>query len=190
MLTYMLISLLLGAATEAAARLFKLWRYAQPQTALLNVVAVYGGIMGGIAGLAPRLGVWKACALAAGVGLAYEIANLRILHWWHFPGERLLFIRGHHAIVLVLAALWGVLPLVTLTARAAIKRPFPAATVAERVEQLNVQEQRLLETLDGIREKERSLEARLEGVRRKKQMLLERRAIRDPRAHPPSADNR
>ena len=179
MLWYMLICLLLGVVTEAVARLFKLWRYVQPQTALLNIIAVFGFIMGGITGLVPHIGLWKACALAAGVGFAYEVVNLRFLHWWHFAGERLLFIRGHHAIVLVLAVLWGALPVVTATVLAAVRHPFPARTIEDQIEQLNLQERRLLESLDGIRAKERNLEARLDGVRRKK--LLDRHSIRDPR---------
>ncbi len=39
--------------------------YAQPQTTLLNIVAVFGFIMGGIAGLVPHIGLWKACAVAS-----------------------------------------------------------------------------------------------------------------------------
>jgi hypothetical protein len=189
MLPYMLISLMLGAVTEGVARLFKLWVYEQSQTALLNIVAVFGFVMGAIASLVPHIGFARACALAAAVGFAYEVINLRVLHWWRFPDERLLFVRGHHAIVLVLALLWGVVPLVTAKVHAAVWHPGAATSIEARLEQLNQQEKRLLEALDGIREKERALEARLEQVRHKKQVLLDRQAVHVPRPRKTAGEN-
>jgi hypothetical protein len=179
-LRYMLISMAIGVLVESLARLLKLWLYGQPQTAVLNIVGFFGFVMGGIAAMMTEVGRWQTFALAAGVGFAYEVLNLRFLHWWQFPGERLLFVRGHHAIVLVLAVLWGTLPLVTSGLQAAVLRGGAPTTIEGRLERLNVQEQRLLEALDATRQKERALADRLEQTRRKKQILLDRQAVRAP----------
>jgi len=181
MLRCIVISMIIGALTEATARLLKLWLYGQPQTAILNIVGVFGFIMGGIAGLVPQIGAGAAFGLAAVVGMLYEIANLRLLHWWHFPAERLLFIRGHHAIVLVLTMLWGVLPVLTATVNASMRRSDVPTTIEGRLEVLNAQEKHLLEGLDAVRQRERTIQARLDRVRQKKQILLERQGMRPPR---------
>jgi hypothetical protein len=49
----------------------------------------------------------------SGIGVAYEVLNLRRLHWWEFPGERLYLLRGHAAVVLAISVMWGGVPLVT-----------------------------------------------------------------------------
>ena len=109
----MIIGMLLGAVTEAIARTLGLWVYRRPQTPIINVVVMFGLIMGGIASLVGPLGIVGTFVLAFAIGLAYEIANLRLLDWWYFPGDRMAFVRGHAAIALVLAVLWGSVPLLT-----------------------------------------------------------------------------
>ena len=190
MVRCVLIGMGIGVLTEGAARIFKLWLYGQPQTAILNIVAMFGLIMGGIAAALPRIGLWPAFGAAATIGLLYEVANLRFLHWWHFPGERLLFIRGQHAIVLVLALLWGVVPILTATVHATAKRTGFSISLEDRLEQMNTQERQLLDALEAVRQRERNIQARLDGLRQKKQALLDRQAIRKPRAaQPPPTAN-
>jgi hypothetical protein len=179
----MLIGMVIGVAMEVAARTLRLWIYHQPQTPMLNVVAMFGVIMGGIASLVPRIGLAPAFVLAVAVGLGYEIANLQLLNWWYFPDERLWFIRGHTAIVVVIALLWGLTPVVIAGAQAALPGARNmAASRQSRLEALAEREKQLLEKLEGLQQRERDIQTRLEELRVLKQALLARQAV-----HPPGA---
>jgi hypothetical protein len=116
----MLISMVIGVGGEVSARTLRLWIYRTAYTPLVNIVVMFGVIMGGIAALVPSVGVLPIFFIAFAVGLVYEIANLYVLDWWYFPDERLAFVRGHTAIVVVLALLWGTVPVVTAGVRAVL----------------------------------------------------------------------
>jgi hypothetical protein len=182
LLAYMLISLVLGLVTEVCARLFKLWIYRQPQTLVLNVIVVFGLIMGAVATLVARHGMLPAFVIGCAVGLAYEVANLAFLKWWDFPDERLGFIRGHAAIVLVLSLAWGLVPVATAKVHAALPRmprtPRAATARPSPIEKLNEREKTLIEKLEALRQREHDVESRLEDVRRRKQLVLEKQAVR------------
>lgn len=179
MLAYVLIGMTLGVITEMCARLLKLWVYRQPQTLLLNVIVVFGLVMGAIATLVPRHGMLPAFVIGCAVGLAYELANLAFLEWWDFPQQRLGFIRGHAAIVVVLSLGWGMVPLITARVHAAVPRPTPVASARpSAVERLNEREKLLIQKLDALRQRQGDLERRLADVRRRKQLALEKQAAR------------
>jgi hypothetical protein len=176
-----LIGMTIGAVAELGARVLKLWIYRQPQTPILNVVAVFGLIMGGVATLVPTIGVAAAFVIAFAFGLIYEIANLRVLNWWYFPGERLAFLRGHTPIVVVIALLWGFVPVVIAGAQSQLPGARRARAPGQtRLQILSEREQQLIEKLDAVRQRERDLETRLEDVRALKQALLAREAVRRP----------
>jgi hypothetical protein len=187
-LPYVLISMVFGVVTEVSARVLKLWVYRQPQTPVLNVIVVFGLVMGSVATLVPRHGRLVAFAIAFALGLAYEIANLAFLKWWDFPDERIGFIRGHAALVLVISALWGGLPVLTATVHAALPRvPHFAEPRQSAIEKLNEREKMLIDKLDATREREHDLESRLEDVRQRKQLVLEKEAghkVERPRSGP------
>jgi hypothetical protein len=116
--------------------------------------------------------------IAAGIGLAYEIANLRVLKWWYFPNERLAFIRGHAAIVVVLALLWGAVPVMIVGVQKLAPRVSESILGASRLERLNQRERQLTRKLDSLRDRARAVETQLDEVRTLKQTLLGRRAVR------------
>jgi len=191
----LLIGIVLGAAVEFGAWTLRLWVYRQPQTAVLNVVLMFGVLMGGLASMVPVIGVLPVYGLGFAVGLFYEMLNLRVLQWWEFPGERLAFVRGHTAIVLALAVAWGAVPVFIASAQAALPGPRVLLDVAKRVEprpertkvpikvrleRINEKERRLLEKIEAVQERERDLQNRLAEVRAHKQMLLDRRAVSRP----------
>jgi hypothetical protein len=178
-LAYVLIGLVFGVVTEAGARFLKLWVYHQPQTLVLNVIVVFGLIMGAIATLVPRYGMLPAFVIGCAVGFAYEVANLAFLKWWDFPGERLGFIRGHAAIVLVLSLGWGLVPVATAKVYASLPRPPRVAAPRQSpMDKLNEREKALIEKLEALRNRERDVESRLDDVRRRKQLVLEKQTVR------------
>jgi hypothetical protein len=175
----MLAGMAIGVVTELAARRLKLWVYRQPQTPILNVIGMFGIVMGTTAALARVIGLLPACALAFVCGLAYEVANLRLLDWWYFPDERLGVIRGHTAIVVVLAVLWGTVPAMIIIAQATMPRLLVSGrTDQARLEALSVSERQLLEKLEQTRQRVRSIESKLEDVRARRQAILDRHAVR------------
>jgi hypothetical protein len=188
LLRYVLIGMAIGVVTELVARTLRLWIYQKPQTPVLNVVIVFGLIMGGLASRTKLLGLPVVMGVAFAIGVLYEVANLRVLKWWHFPNERLAFIRGHAAIVVVLALLWAAVPAVI----GKVQRTLPRAgrtfvSGASRLERLNQREQQLMRKLDGLHERARAVETQLEDVRLLKQALLGRQAVRQLRPQDASA---
>jgi hypothetical protein len=175
----MLIGIVIGVAAEIVARAFNLWIYRQPQTPILNVIAMFGLVMGGVAALAPKIGVKSAFVIAFAIGLAYEFANLRLLDWWYFPGERLGFIHGNAAIAVVIALLWGAVPIVITLAQSRLPHPRRLmAPTQTRLEALAVRERQLIGKLEALRQRERDVEARLDQTRAMKEALLARQAVR------------
>ena len=118
MLRCVIIGIIVGAVAELGARWLQLWVYRRPHYPIVNVVVVFGIIMGSLAALVPGLGVTLVFVIAFAVGLLYEIVNLTQLHWWSFPGERVAFVHGHATIVVAIAVLWGFVPLLIAAVRA------------------------------------------------------------------------
>ena len=114
------IGIAVGAVAETAALLLDLWRYRSPLYRVLNVLLVFGVVMGAVATLTPTLGIAAVFAIAFAIGLAYEAANLAWLDWWRFPDDRLGPIRGAAACAAAIAVAWGATPLLITTVAAAL----------------------------------------------------------------------
>ncbi len=112
------VGIAVGIAAELSARRLRLWVYRRPVYPIINVIAVFGLVMGGLAALLPSVGTVPALVMAFAAGLAYEILNLRQLHWWDFPDARMAFIHGHTAIVLAVAVMWAFVPVLIATVNA------------------------------------------------------------------------
>jgi hypothetical protein len=178
----------LGVVTELAARTLRLWIYHKAHTPVLNVIVMFGLIMGGLASRVRPLGLEVVVVIAFAIGLLYEVANLRVLKWWYFPSERLAFIRGHAAIVVVLALLWAAVPAVIVEVQGAVQAKGGSLVMGvSRLDRLNQRERQLTQKLDALHERARAVETQLEDVRMLKQTLLGRRAVRElgPHDNPP-----
>jgi len=112
-----LTALAIGVACETGAALGRFWVYRRPLYRVLNVVLVFGLVMGGIATLAGRLGLGGVFAAGFSIGLAYEALNLAWLDWWFFPDDRLLVLRGRPACAAGVAVAWGLVPVAIALAR-------------------------------------------------------------------------
>jgi hypothetical protein len=173
------IGMVIGVATELVARTFRLWVYHQSQTPVLNVLIMFGVIMGGLASRTRPLGWPVVVGSAFAIGLLYEIANLSVLKWWHFPNERLVFLRGHVAIVLTLAVMWAAVPVMIVGAQRVLPgKARMLFTGGSRLDRLNQRERQLMQKLDGLQARTRAVETQLEEVRSLKQALLGRQAVR------------
>ena len=178
MLPYVVIGMVIGVAIELAARTFRLWVYDQQQTAVLNVIVMFGLVMGGLASRTRPLGLPVVIGIAFVIGLLYEVANLRVLKWWYFPDERLAFVRGHAAIVVILAVLWAAVPAMILGVQQVTPRAVRTLVAGSRLDRLNQRERQLMQKLDALHERARAVETQLDEIRVLKQTLLGRQAVR------------
>jgi hypothetical protein len=105
------IGIVIGIVGEAGARILDLWRYRAAHYPILNVLLMFGVVMGTVAMLAATLSWVTVFAIAFGIGLAYEVVNLAYLDWWRFPNDRLGPFRGPTACAVAIAVAWGAVPL-------------------------------------------------------------------------------
>ena len=107
-----LIAVVVGIAAETAARAGRLWLYRKPINPVINVIVVFGLVMGGLSLAVPALGHLPVFLLAWAMGYGYEQLNFLVLHWWDFPGDRFLMFEGRQACAVAVGVLWGLTPLV------------------------------------------------------------------------------
>jgi hypothetical protein len=109
----------LGVASEALARALGLWVYRAPRYPVLNVLGMFGAVMGGLSLLGPELGIGGLFAIGWGVGFGYEWLNFLALGWWRFPDDRFLIFRGRGSCAASVATLWGLVPVADFLLREA-----------------------------------------------------------------------
>ena len=110
MLAVWLTGVVIGALSEVAARAFHFWLYRNPVYPVVNVVLMFGLVMGGLSLLVPHVGLAVVFLLGLSVGYAYEWLNFAALDWWHFPHDRFLAFRGKQGCAVSVAVLWGTVP--------------------------------------------------------------------------------
>jgi hypothetical protein len=183
-LSLVLIAMGIGVVAEIIARILRLWLFRHWSLAILNIVVVYGFVMGGVAVVARPLGSSAAFLLAAAIGFAYELANLQFLHFWRFPDERVSSANARLAVIVVISLFWGCVPLVALQAQAALRRSAFVGANLSPLEQLNEREHLLIDKLADLQQRTRDVEAKLEAVRQRKERLLRRREVSGPGTTP------
>ena len=179
-LRYMLIGMAIGAVTELVARLLRLRLYRNAIYPVLNILLVFGVIMGGLASANRLLRPLPTALIAGALGLAYESANLTWLHWWSFQDERQATGAGRTAIVVLLSVLWAVVPFVTVQADARLHRVSFVKPPTNKLDQLHEREQQLLRKLDELRQRTHDVETKLEQVRNRQQHFIEKQAVHQP----------
>ena len=107
-----LVAVVVGIAAEVAARIGRFWLYRKPINPVINVIVVFGLVMGGLSLAVPALGHLTVFLLAWAIGYGYEQLNFTVLHWWDFPGDRFLIFEGRQACAISVGALWGLTPLI------------------------------------------------------------------------------
>ncbi len=104
---------LVGVLGETIARVARLWIYRKPIYPVINILLMFGLVMGGLSLAVPTLGPVPVIVIAAALGYGYELLNFSYLEWWDFPGDRFLVFEGKQACALCVGALWGLVPLIT-----------------------------------------------------------------------------
>ena len=112
MLSTYLIALAVGVGAEVTARTGRLWIYRNPDYPVINVLVMFGLLMGGLSLAIPALGVIPVLLIATAFGYGYELLNFALLKWWDFPEDRFLVFRGQQACALSVGVLWGCTPLI------------------------------------------------------------------------------
>jgi hypothetical protein len=110
--------LILGVITEGLAYWQNLWVYDPPWLRLVSLAVVYGLLFGWLSTAVADHPAWLRFAAGALTGVLYESANLKFLHLFSFPQQRLLFLRGPIALALGAGIPWGIAPLLTPVFRA------------------------------------------------------------------------
>jgi hypothetical protein len=105
-----LVGLLMGVVGECVARAGRLWLYRRPLYPVVNVLGMFGVVMGSLSLLVPSLGAGGVFLLGLALGYGYEWWNLTRLDWWYFPNDRFLVFRGKPSCAVAVAALWGTVP--------------------------------------------------------------------------------
>lgn len=111
----MLLGIAVGVVGETTANLLSLWTYAKQISPLLNILGMFGALMGTVSLLSSAgwgAGGWVATGVVGFViGYGYEWANFLRLAWWTFPNDRFLIFRGRQGCALSVGVLWGIVPL-------------------------------------------------------------------------------
>jgi hypothetical protein len=105
-----LIGIGVGVAGEIGALLGRLWVYRNLLYPVLNVLLMFGLVMGTLAWAGGALGTAALFALGFGIGLLYEMLNFARLDWWYFPDDRLFGFQGKTACALGVSIAWGTVP--------------------------------------------------------------------------------
>ena len=113
MLETYLSACLVGLVIEIIARTARLWIYRKPINPVINILIMFGLVMGGLSLVVPTLGHGPVLLIAAAIGYGYEQFNFAVLGWWDFPGDRFLIFEGKQACALSVGVLWGLAPLIT-----------------------------------------------------------------------------
>jgi hypothetical protein len=107
-LRYFLACLAMVTGAEVGARLLRLWLYRSGWLQVACALGSSAALAALVTALAGQSFALRAL-IGAALGIAYEGANLRWLHWWTFPGNRLFWLRGAPALALAAGAPWGLL---------------------------------------------------------------------------------
>lgn len=108
--TIVVVCLAIGAITEVTSHLLQLWVYRMPWLRVASVIVVFGLAFGWVASILRGNSPVLQFGVGAAMGVAYEAANLLLLHAWSFRNDRLLFLRGRAALILGAGIPWGILP--------------------------------------------------------------------------------
>jgi hypothetical protein len=126
---HLLAALAIGSATEAGARLLRLWRYRSLAFPILNILVVFGLIQGLVVGwviggrqnllsIAPVLFM-----VGAVIGILLEGLNLYWWRAWSWPAKPLLGIERPIDKAAFIGFIWGFAPvLAVILARLALTR--------------------------------------------------------------------
>ena len=109
-LTLILITASIGVFAEFTAYRFKFWIYRKPHYPVINVLFMFGLLMGVISLAVPVLGWAPIFIVATLIGYGYEKVNFSHLHWWDFPNDQFLFFKGKNACAWAVGCLWGAVP--------------------------------------------------------------------------------
>ena len=105
--------IILGVITEGLSYWQTLWIYDPPWLRFVSILVVFGLIFGWLSTTVADYPPLVRFAVGAIAGVLYEGSNLMVFHFFSFPNQRLLFLRGPIALALGAGIPWGIVPLLT-----------------------------------------------------------------------------
>ncbi|PLW69859.1 hypothetical protein [Pseudohalioglobus lutimaris] len=99
-----------GIGAEAVARSARWWIYHKPSSPVINVLLMFGIVMGTLSAQVTQWGALQVTLIAFAIGYIYEIANFKWLCWWYFPDNKFLVFRGEQGCAISVACLWAAIP--------------------------------------------------------------------------------
>ncbi len=159
------LGIALGALVESTAWLFRLWEFRARWFRLLAILLLYGVIMGSLAAYAWHGNWLQAFVLAALTGLVAELWNLHFGRWWRFPDGRDDHGSTRAAMVMVLAMLWGTVPLAIASGEQLLRKKWhgpvpPLVRLQQREQTLRERRALLLERVEEVDRRLRDIEHR------------------------------
>jgi hypothetical protein len=112
LLRAILLGMAIGVVSEILAYVANWWKYHTTVSPLINILVMFGWVMGSLSLLQPTLGALGVFVIGFLIGYAYEWANFLTLDWWVFPDERFLIFRGRQGCASAVSVTWGVVPLI------------------------------------------------------------------------------
>jgi hypothetical protein len=183
-----LVGMAIGVIAELVARILHVWIFRHWSLALLNIVLLYGVVMGGLASLIRPLGVVGVFGTAVLIGSIGELANLQFLHFWKFPDGRSDGSGARAAMIVVISLLWGAVPLMVSEVQRGLRQASVRATMQDPVEYLDARERTLLEKQEGLQQRLHEIESRLQALRTRRERELYK--SRPRQTHPAHRDGR
>ena len=110
MLSTIMSGIFFGVVSELSAFTLQLWQYRQLRYPVINIVLLFGVVMGLLASQIQHSGFLPVVLIAFAIGYIYEILNFRLLHWWDFPNTKFLVFTGQQGCSISVALLWAITP--------------------------------------------------------------------------------
>ena len=107
-----LVAVVVGTAVETLAWAGRLWVYRRVINPVINVLVMFGVVMGALSLAVTTLGHLPVFLIGWAIGYGYEQLNFGVLDWWYFPADRFLLFKGRQACARSVGGLWGLVPLV------------------------------------------------------------------------------
>ena len=124
------VALVIGALNELTAAATGVWSYTPWYMTFVNWVLMFGVVMAAVAHRWFDRPLPVLYAIGTAIGLVYEIADEEFLHWAHLMDDRFLFMPSLVSSRILIAFLWGFVPVMCVLGLRLLNRAAGGAPLA------------------------------------------------------------